>query len=559
MASIESRTLFITTSPRTPAKMIPEIALLNEHLGGQEWNTKTQAAFMEVLREENFFNGTGENDPALSARDRITRSPKALGFVVLKPTIQLTPAGERLLQSRRTDEVFLRQMLKFQLPSPYHIPTEKAAKFSIKPYLEFLRIIRTLGSLRFDELQIFAMQLTNWHDFDKIIAKIEKYRQDIATTSLTYKQLKEQYLKKELKRIYAKRIASGATKTRETKDASLQKFIATQARNLRDYADAAVRGLRATGLVNVSHKGHTLSIVQERLADVDYILSTVDRNPRKFRDEAEYVAYLGNANTPMLYTDNHDALLQKVQKEFPAVDVDETLDIEHLKDLFSALLEQRKDETLQEQIRQIKDYHLYDDIQNTFQQIEDKELYDSSLMLEWNTWRAMTMLDGGEIKANMSFDDYGMPRSTAQGNMPDIVCDYGDFFVSVEVTMLPGQKQYEAESEPVSRHLGKLKKATGKPAYCLFIAPTINEACIAHFYMLHKTPIVYYGGKSTIIPLPLSVFKKMVEDSYKASYTPNPGQVLKFFEQSNKLAAEFDNEQDWYNAVTEAALHWLEI
>ena len=125
--------------------------------------------------------------------------------------------------------------------------------------------------------------------------------------------------------------------------------------------------------------------------------------------------------------------------------------------------------------------------------------------------------------------------------------------------MAAGQKQYEMESEPVSRHLGKLKKATDKPAYCLFIAPTINEACIAHFYTLHKTSVVYYGGKSTIVPLPLSVFKKMVEDSYKASYTPNPEQVLKFFEQSNKLAVEFDNEQDWYNAVKEAALHWLEI
>ena len=100
MASINSQTLFITTSPRTPAKMIPEIALLNKHFNGQEWNTKTQKAFMEVLRDENFFNGVGENDPALSARDRITRSPKALGFVALKPTIQLTPAGEQLLRSR---------------------------------------------------------------------------------------------------------------------------------------------------------------------------------------------------------------------------------------------------------------------------------------------------------------------------------------------------------------------------------------------------------------------------------------------------------------------------
>lgn len=559
MAKIDSRTLFVTTSPRTPARMIPEISLLVQHFEGQIWNKETQTSFMGVLRDENFFNGKGENDPSFSARDRINRAPKALGFVSLSPTIVLTPAGDALLHSRRTDEVFLRQLLKFQLPSPYHKPTERAATFCIKPYLEFLRLIRTLGTLRFDELQLFAMQLTDWHDFDSIIAKIEQYRQDIATTSLTYKQLKAQYLTDELTNIYATRIAQGDTKTRETNDASLLKFLKTQASNLRDYADATVRYLRITGLVNVSHVGRTLSIVPERIEDVDYLLSTIERNPQDFDTEAEYIAYLGSATSPLLYTDNREALLNKLHQEFPTLDVDESMSVEHLKDLLADKLEQRKNDTLQEQVRQIKDYHLYDDIQNTFKQIEDNELYDAPLMLEWNTWRAMTMLDGGEIKANLNFDDYGQPLSTAQGNMSDIVCDYGEFSVSVEVTMASGQKQYEMESEPVSRHLGKLKKTTDKPAYCLFIAPTINDACIAHFYTLHHLSVSYYGGKSTIIPLPLSIFRKMVEDSYKASYTPNPNQVLKFFEQSNKLASEFDNEQDWYNAITKAALNWLEI
>ena len=68
-----------------------------------------------------------------------------------------------------------------------------------------------------------------------------------------------------------------------------------------------------------------------------------------------------------------------------------------------------------------------------------------------------------------------------------------DYMLIVEVTMASGQKQYDMEGEPVSRHLGKMKKTSGKPCYCLFIAPTINEACIAHFYTLHRTNISYYG------------------------------------------------------------------
>jgi hypothetical protein len=127
MARIDSKVIFVTTSPRTPAKMIPEIELLNTHFSGQRWNTQTQRVFMELLREENFFNGEGANDPAFSARDRINRAPKSLGFVVLSPTISLTPAGLELVNSRRKEEIFLRQLLKFQVPSPYHKPSSNSA------------------------------------------------------------------------------------------------------------------------------------------------------------------------------------------------------------------------------------------------------------------------------------------------------------------------------------------------------------------------------------------------------------------------------------------------
>lgn len=557
MARIDSKVLFLTTSPRTPEKMIPEIELLVEHFAGCIWNVETQRAFMEILRDEQFFNGKGENDPALSARDRINRAPKSLGFVALYPHIALTQAGQALLSSKRKDEVFLRQMLKFQVPSPYHKPTAKAAHFCVKPYLELLRLVRKMGTLRFDELQIFGMQLTDWRKFDEIVRKIEKFR--IAKTKYqgSYRSFKTEYLRKELAHIFKDRIANGETRTRESADGSLEKFLKTQSSNMRDYADACFRYLRVTGLVNVSYVGKSLSIVPERLEDVDYILQTVDREPCFVDDELGYASYLGSTDFPLLLTDNRQRLISQLHKEFPETEVEQDADIITLKNLFADLVEQRKSAALSKQVREIKDYKLYDDIQNTFRQIEDNELYDAPLMLEWNTWRAMTMIDGGEIKANLIFDDFGRPLSTAQGNISDIVCDYGDYMLSVEVTMARGQKQYEMESEPVSRHLGKMKKTFGKPCYCLFIAPTINEACIAHFYALHNMNISFYGGKSVIIPLPLSIFQKMVEDSYKADYTPNPSQVRSFFEYSIKLASECEDENIWYERIKDKALNWL--
>lgn len=554
---IDSKVLFLTTSPRTPEKMIPEIRLLVEHFSGSPWNKDTQRAFMDILREEQFFNGKGEKDPALSARDRINRAPKSLGFVTLSSRISLTQAGQALLTSKRKEEVFLRQMLKFQVPSPYHKPTKRAASFCVKPYLEMLRLVRTMGTLKFDELQIFGMQLTDWHEFENIVRKIEAFRVAKTAHVGSYKVFKTEYLRNELIRIFEDRIVNGQTRTRESSDASLEKFLRTQSSNMHDYADACFRYLRATGLVNVSHIGKSLSIVQERVEDVDYILQTIDRNPCFVDDERCYVDYLGNAELPRLLTDDRQRLVAKLRTEFTQIEFSQDADIVTLKDLFAEQTEQRKAETLRRQVQEIKDYKLYDDIQSTFKQIERNELYDTALMLEWNMWRAMTMLDGGEIKANLKFDDFGKPLSTAQGNMSDIVCDYGDYLLSVEVTTSSGQKQYEMESEPISRHLGKIKKTSGKPCYCLFVAPTINEACIAHFYGLHNLNISYYGGKSVIIPLPLNIFQKMLEDSYKADYTPNPTQVRSFFEYSESLAKTCEDENTWYEQIKEKALHWL--
>lgn len=555
MARIDSQVLFLTTSPRTPEKMIPEIDLLIQHFEGQVWDTEFQKNFMEVLKEEDFFNGEGAKDPAFSARDRINRAPKSLGFVSLSPTIEITPAGKALITSKRKEEVFLRQFIKFQVPSPFHTPTEKAAEFWIKPYLEMIRLVRVMGTLKFDELQIFGMQLTNWHDFEEIVAKINNFRDKKLKHKGNYREFKKKAIEAELRVIYSTRISKGETKTRESNDKSLAKFLKTQASNMRDYADACFRYLRATGLVNVSHVGKSLSIVSERIKDVDYILKNVDRNPCYVDSEYEYISYLGNPLMPTLLTDNKTNLLEKLEEEFPNVTINKDLDVQSLKDTLADLTEQRLEDNICNQIKEIKDYKLYDDIQQTY--INIKDMYDAPLMLEWNTWRAMTMLDGGNIKANLNFDDFGKPLSTAAGNMADIVCDYDDYMLSVEVTMATGQRQYEMEGEPVSRHLGKLKSASGKTAYGLFVAPTINEACIAHFFMLHKTNISYYGGKSVIIPLDIVTFQKMLEDSYKAEYTPSPTHVQKFFEYSKEIADKCDDATEWYNTINQAATHWL--
>ena len=182
MPALKGRTLFFITSPRTPAKMEPEIRLLTDSFSGQTWNQATQKAFMHALANADFFQGRGSGqDMAFSARDRINRGPKALGLVDLSPSIQLTPAGRNFLQSDSSAETLLRQLLKFQLPSPYHQQGKSTPiAFCVKPFLEIFRLIRKLGTLRFDELMIFGMQLTSYRKFDAIVKKIQTFRAALA-------------------------------------------------------------------------------------------------------------------------------------------------------------------------------------------------------------------------------------------------------------------------------------------------------------------------------------------------------------------------------------------
>lgn len=559
MAYLKSKTLFFTTSPRTPLKMIPEIKVLEKDFEGKVWNPDTQVDFIKKLAEGKDFQGKGSiKELAFSARDRINRAPKSLGFVDLNPLIKLTEPGKRLISGRGTEEVLLRQLLKFQLPSPYHKePEQLDGIFGVKPYLEMFRLIYELGTITFDELMMFGMQITHYEKFDLVVDEIRKFRRLKAYSTANYRVFRGEYFEREVQKIYQEDIDEGNTQIRESKDKSLNKFIRTKSSNLRDYADACFRYLRATGMVEISQRGHSLSIMPEKKKEVEFFLNNVDRRPIYIDNEEKYKKYLFDESLPVLYSDDRIRLLDQIAEVIGSVENLADKTTEQLKDKLDDAIQRKKMSILEQQMRDLKEYKEYNDIMTMFEDIKINVLYDTPLMLEWNTWRAITMLDGGNIKANLKFDDKGQPMSTAQGNMADIICDYGDFGLAVEVTMQSGQKQYEMEGESVSRHLAKLKKETGKDTYCLFIAPKINESCIAYFYALHSMNIAFYGGQSVIVPLELDVFINMVEQSYRIGYVPNSEQIKEIFKYSIESAKVAKDENEWYAKVKEKVLNWL--
>lgn len=560
MARLKNKALFFTTSPRTPSKMIPEIKILGENFTGQKWNKQTQIAFIDLLAQSVFFEGSGSsNNKDFSARDRINRAPKSLGFVDLTPQIKLTDAGNAFVYGKRPEEILLRQLLKFQFPSPYHIEDDDIrGTFYIKPYLEIMRLVRDLEFLSFDEIKIFALMMTDYRQYDTVKDAIITFRKEKELYKGQYKKYVDERWTEVLLRTYENEIQSGKTRTRETNDSSLKKFLATKKSNTRDYTDACFRYLRYTGLISISHKNRSISFYPDKIKEINYILENIDRNPVFINDETKYKEYLFDATIPTLYTDNSSNLIDYLMRINGYTQRQlEGKSLEELKDIRDAIVAQRKEAVIRAQVTEIKSYALYSEIIDTYNEIISDGYYDAPLMLEYNTWRAMTMLDGGNIKGNFKFDDAGQPLSTASGNMPDIECDYGDFVLSVEVTMQQGQRQYESEGEPVARHLGQMKKRTGKDAYCLFIAPTINQACLAHFYALNKIGISYYGGKTKIIPLELEQFMRLVENSYNYTSQPTPNNIRQFLDEVMRQEELASDENAWRESIQNCVEQWL--
>jgi hypothetical protein len=556
MASLsKSKVLFGFTSPRTIEKSIPEIQILVENFTGQLWNQNTQIDFFELLFSSEHYNGDKmPTNVPLAARDRITRSPKSLGFVNLKPLIELTKAGEALLKGKRIHEVFTRQLLKFQLPSPYHTQSKHIA-FNVKPYLELLRFISVLEPVSKTEIALFFTQITDFNNFDEIINKVKRFRTNATKFKGSRKLYVHECFEEEVLEIYNAEIKKGETETRESSDTSVQKFIRTKKSNMLDYADAFIRYLRSTTLITFQKKTYRLVISPSKRYDVDFILGNISRLPLKYKNLKDFQTYLFDDENIQLYSDDKLRLknrLNNLGTLFP-----KELSIDNLKDLVEKTEKELLQKVITDTQKKLKTYKEYDDIIDVYNNIKKKIVPDPPLYLEWNTWRAMTMLNyAKEVKGNFILDLDGVPLNTAPGNRPDIEIVYENFNLIIEVTMSSGNTQYRMENESVPRHFGKIKQESNKETYCLFIAPKISDGALAHFFNLNRINTRFYGGKTKIIPLSLDMFIKFIETG-KNNKFDSPKIFQNFLETIWENNQEIEDEIIWQESIYDRIPTWV--
>lgn len=560
MATFRSRYLFFSTSPRNP-KLIPGIlgVIKDNNLNNQPYNEQLQIDFYKAYAASDvgIRGANTSKDQAFAGRDKLTRAPQALGFLLVRQgkKLTITNAGNLLMNPNLFEDVLLHQVLKFQLPSPLHRESEdNKGKFKIKPFLEILRLINELGYLTYQELEIFGMSLTDYRNFDDTVDKIKQFREDRKKVRKNNRSLKKfaadvkwkTYIEK-----YADVIAMSDFKTRESNTEDIKSFMKKKLSNLGDYTDSIFRTLRETGLF-VMTEGKSISISPSRKDEVDYILKRIDRNPLPVETNRDkFDSYMFDPEQPILLADNKRQLekqLTEGNEEYQA-----NADVYALKSAVSSMRKTQRENKVQQQVIKLKerDPEDIDDILDLYDKIKNHDVADAPTMMEWNTWRAMTMIDHGDIKGSFRPDDNGMPISTAGGNKGDIVGDYGDFNLLVEVTISTGKKQYDMESEPVTRHVGEMQASSGKPTFGIFVAVKLNDNVVSHFYTTNLLNMTVYNGHVDVIPMSLDNFIAFFKKATHKVLTEKA--LLSIHEYSSKAAKRTmikdGTEKDWHNSV----------
>jgi len=434
---------------------------------------------------------------------------------------EVTPNGINLINANTIpvqQECFLRALVAYRIPSVF----ETRYKFEqFSPLRHILEILKNLENkkaelvIKFWEMAILQ-STTPENGYDNITNDILKYREEREKSDNKKGFDHEMRLK----------LTSGNT---------------TRARTLLDYADLNIRYLKATGLFQSSGRGITIlpekHILAEKLLEDEFIIY----------DDNTYIKEIWAGAT--LPTDNRE-MAQTIIKSLVGniKEFGEEIALSKLEDKTSQELSNIRHD-IEGQLSQIKEteyankqimnweeilcYMLALEKPNKKIPFRDEEISipagEAPAYFEWVLWRAFLAINSLTNKPwearRFKIDQDFLPVSPAPGRGPDLIFEFEDYVLVVEVTLTSSSRQEAAEGEPVRRHIAEIVEQhenTGKRVYGLFIALKIDSNTAETF----KSGNWYKPDDSKlplqIIPIRLDDFSKLFEAGFKAEgLTPN--------------------------------------
>lgn len=521
---------FGNTTVRSPFRLRDGlVALASSQLQGNLHGRDQEIAFRRVLGECGVVE-LGE-DETYSVGRKWRSALSKLGF--LYPTISsslgfsqaeigpvdtITPNGWRLVRAETVpamQECFLRSLAAHYIPSP----VERDFNFSVfSPLRHTLSVMLELerqtgeGHINFIEMAL-VVQLTSCDDnlqavIDQIIDL--RSRRDEAPN---------------------KRQFDGAAREEAAE------YYDYQPTTFNDYADTNFRYIKATGLVK--SKGRGISLAPEKHV---FIQKLIQDKSTPDSDKSYFLNLCKGASLP---TDDKDQalsvlddLLQQLNKRGIPFDtsnkpVSSPAEIAVIRHNIEGLLaEKNEEEYANKQAAEWEEIAAYMELisnprrSKTLSNGEEIKVPQAEVpaYFEWVLWRAFLAIDSLVNKPyearRFKIDQDFLPVGTAPGNGPDLIFEFDDFVLVVEVTLTTNSRQEAAEGEPVRRHVANLviehQTRTGKPVYGLFIANKIDSNTAETFRIG-----VWYANddskmKLDIIPVKLESFKSFFEALFKS-------------------------------------------
>jgi len=520
------------TSPRSPYKVIERLKLI-KHLDGKVYDVNLQKEVGELITNEESTHKPGLSSNSsttdLSGRDFLTRAPQKLGLVFTPGVSKdkeflFTEQGNRLINSKDMQYILQRQIAKIQYPSPMNVKGTK--HLNIIPLTTIISILKKTKDLSRTELSIFVITIEKYTEINNAIKEILKFRSDIKLIkgNINRRTFRKKIIYKKIEDYYK----GGKVKLRERKGktTSKEKFLKTKSINHKDYSDAIFRYFIMTGLFKINKKSR-LEISKISENDADYLLETIGLKPKKHDLIKEnYVKnYLGVEKSVTLFTDDIKNITHKfhhIKKLFVKTGANINLDnienqfncktsLDEKKDIISTLLTTLIKTRMDKLIRQLGLRHEEDfnEILDHFKDISDREseILDKPLQYEYNFFRAFAFIgDAESIIPSLGFDEDINPIHTTS-NAPDLIIEYKDFVLVVEVTLSTGQRQYESEGAPVFRHVGKCQNEYNKPVFGLFVADTLDINMPVEFLSRAMVNTKIYDGRVRILPMSRNDFE----------------------------------------------------
>ena len=538
----------ISTTARNPDRLRGFLGVLAP-MDGKNWDASSQIDFQIRLVQarlygafnRQFYNGLSQaNIYLLESMDPVSHRQAAaifrqkhyedapmrgrnsfkplqkFGFAnIIGGKVRITETGKAFLaEDGDYGEIFLRALLKWQLPNPLDLRGFPSSHgYNIKPFVGTLRLIdevdrlcRKKGmkekGLSRREFEVFALTLIDYRDIGATAKKIVNLREEVLQISASKRH---EFFEQRVKQMH-------------------RHF---NLRHLRDYADNAMRYFRVTKYIRLRGWGDYIDTEPSRKYEIASLFKRDNAAPAI--PAREYAAYLADLRLPELPGETTPELNQTITLLKKSIiahggKVSDVKVVANPKLMRDNLRKAQRDVIWREQQSELKDPQEIRRCANELRNLMRRRRGEQkpALSLEWLTARGLCALnDAIKILPNYLLGDDGYPTNYAPAGSADIECFYDDFVAICEVTLLSDSKQWIHEAQPVMRHMHEFQKKYGDMnAYCIFIAPQLHNDTINAF-----RGSMQYGYEEVmqkIVPLMLGQFCEILDFCADRQERKNP-------------------------------------